>query len=393
MSGTSPAERSSLLSGSHSRLASEFASGSGRQNVKWAKESDSPFSASRRRYFFIMILMSFFFLAGLTLALAAPQHKRQVRGPVIGANFQDPSVVPLDGGSWIAYAGVNGNPAGINVLMATSTDFSTWTVRDGYDALPTLPSWAASPPHVWAPDVTRLDNGNFVLYYSVSMASNPTQHCVAAATAPNPEGPFTPVQTPLFCDLSAGGAIDADGFNDPPTHRQYVVYKVDGNSVGNGGECANTVSPIAPTPLVLQEVDPDDGYSLIGTPTTILLNGPDDGPNIEAPSLTYDVSSGTYILLYNSKCFTTPPYNIQYATSKSIYGPYTRQGAFLETGGTAASVYIPGGIDVTPDGKLAVFHGDLNMGWFQSDGTKRVRGMYAMDLSVSNGAIKAGDLY
>ncbi|EXJ70132.1 uncharacterized protein A1O5_07205 [Cladophialophora psammophila CBS 110553] len=387
MTGPSPAERSSLLSGP--------------KKNKWLLESD--FSALqaflavvRRRCWvlLIMLLSSFIFFACLAWSLAAPQHKRQASGPVIGTNFQDPSVVQLRDGSYIAYAGVNGNPAGINVLIATSPDFSSWTVHSGYDALPNLPSWAASPPHVWAPDVTQLDNGNFVLYYSVTMAESPAKHCVAAATAPNPEGPFTPVQTPLFCDLTAGGAIDADGFNDPATHRQYVIYKVDGNSIGNGGACSNSVNPIAPTPLNLQEVNPDDGYSLIGGTTTVLLNDPDDGPNIEAPSLTYDASSRTYILLYSSKCFTTAPYNIRYATSNTVYGPYTKQAnPFLATGGTSASVYIPGGVDITKDGKLAVFHGDVNMGWFAGDGTPRVRAMYAVELSFGNGAVSPGALY
>lgn len=226
------------------------------------------------------------------------------------------------------------------------------------------------------------------------MAESPSKHCVAAATAPNAQGPFTPVQTPLFCDLGAGGAIDADGFNDPVTHRQYVIYKVDGNSVGNGGACSNTVAPIAPTPLNLQEVSPDDGYSFIGGLTTVLLNDPTDGPNIEAPSLTYDTSTETYILLYSSKCFTQAPYNIRYATSKSIYGPYTKQpNSFLATGSTAANLYIPGGIDITKDGKRAVFHGDTNMGWFQGDGSLRVRSMYAIDLGISNGAVFPGNMY
>ena len=147
MDVTSPAESNSLLPAS--------------KNVKWMLESESDsLHASRRRrrrrrLGFVMLLTSFVFLAGLILALAAPQHKRQVSGPVIASNFQDPSVVE-SGGTWYAYAGVNGNPPGINVLVATSTDFSTWTVRSGYDALPKLPSWAASPPHVWAPDVTQL---------------------------------------------------------------------------------------------------------------------------------------------------------------------------------------------------------------------------------------------
>ena len=116
-------------------------------------------------------------------------------------------------------------------------------------------------------------NGNYVLYYSVVMAEDSSKHCVAAASASNPEGPFTPVQTPLFCDLAAGGAIDADGFNDPQTNRQYVVYKVDGNSLGHGGACMNTVGPIVPTPINLQEVSVDDGFvSMPSTDTRLFSN-------------------------------------------------------------------------------------------------------------------------
>lgn len=95
-------------------------------------------------------------LGGLHQVLAIPKPPRQATGPVIGSNFMDPSVVQLEGGRWVAYAGVNGNPENVHVLIATSSDFSSWTVRSGYDALPTLPSWAANPPRIWAPDVTQL---------------------------------------------------------------------------------------------------------------------------------------------------------------------------------------------------------------------------------------------
>jgi len=344
----------------------------------------------------MMLFSTLIFFACLALSLAAPASngKRQGGGPVIGSNFQDPSVVQQSDGSYVAFSGVNGNPPGINVLVATSPDFASWTIRSGYDALPSLPSWAASPPHVWAPDVTQLENGNFVLYYSVAMAETPSKHCVAAAYASSAEGPYTPVQNPLFCDLEDGGAIDADGFMDPATKRQYIVYKVDGNSVGHGGACGNTVAPVAPTPLNLQEVSPDDGYTFIGGLNTILLNDASDGPDIEAPSLAYDSNTGLYILLYSSGCFTQTPYNIRYATSTSIYGPYTKQpNSFLVTGSTSANVYIPGGIDITKDSKKAVFHGDVNMGWFAGDGSLRQRAMYAIDLDFSGGAATPGRLY
>ncbi|KAK4939045.1 hypothetical protein LTR10_020619 [Elasticomyces elasticus] len=342
-----------------------------------------------------MLLASLVFLSGLTLALAAPLYKRQSSGPVIGTNFQDPAVLQLDDGTWIAYAGINTNPVNLNVEIATSTDFTTWTVDDSYDALPTLPSWAASPGHVWAPDVVQLANGKFVLYYSVSMASSPGQHCVAAATASSAKGPFTPVgSAPLFCDLTDGGAIDADSFLDPVTQKQYIVYKVDGNSKGHGGACSNTVAPIVPTPLILQEVDASDGYTFIGDPITVLENDASDGPNIEAPTLTYDSSSGLYVLFYSSECFVTTSYNIRYATSTSITGPYKKAAdSFVDTGATAADVYIPGGFDVTKDGKYAVFHGDTNMGWFQNDGSKRVRAMYGIALAINYGNPAVSKMY
>lgn len=77
------------------------------------------------------------------------------------------------------------------------------------------------------------------MYYSASTTEDASKHCVGAATSTNILGPYTPVDDDaLFCDLTVGGAIDAAGFND--NGQRYVVYKVDGNSLGNGGACMNT---------------------------------------------------------------------------------------------------------------------------------------------------------
>jgi hypothetical protein len=76
-------------------------------------------------------------------------------GPVISTNFQGPSLMQFNG-TYYAIAGVNGNPTNINVQLATSTDFSTWSVAYGYDVLPTLASWATEPSHLWAPDLNQL---------------------------------------------------------------------------------------------------------------------------------------------------------------------------------------------------------------------------------------------
>ncbi|RMZ76414.1 hypothetical protein DV737_g4798, partial [Chaetothyriales sp. CBS 132003] len=251
---------------------------------------------------------------------ALPSHKkRSSNGPVISVNFQDPSVIEADS-TFYAYSGPNGNPS-VNIQVATSPDFATWSVQSGVDLLPDAGSWAAATPHVWAPDVNSV---------------------------------------------------------------RYVVYKVDGNSIGNGGACSNSVSPIQPTPILLHEVSPIDGVTLIGDPVQLLTNIAADGPDIEAPALAFDSSSETYFLFFNSGCYTSTSYNIQYATSSSVLGPYTRRGQFLATGDTAADVIIPGSIDVLPnDNTKAVFHGDINQGYLDGDGSSRVRAVYAIDIEFS----------
>jgi len=214
-----------------------------------------------------------------------------------------------------------------------------------------------------------------------------------AAYAPNPECPYTPDQTPLFCDLSAGGAISPDGFGDPTSGRQYVVYKVDGILSDIVELVLNTVAPIAPTPLNLQQVSTEDEYNTDRRPDDYPLNSADDGPNIEAPSIAYDASTGTCILFYSSRRFVQAPYNIRYATSSSINGPYIKQPvSFLQTGGTSANIYMPGGIDITKDGKKAYSMPMSTWVGFRVMATKRVRAMYASDLDLSNG-VRLGRLY
>ena len=76
------------------------------------------------------------------------------------------------------------------------------------------------------------------MYYSATTASDTAKHCVGAATSKTVTGPYTPVgSTALICPLSQGGAIDASGYNDNGS--RYIVYKIDGNSIGNGGACGN----------------------------------------------------------------------------------------------------------------------------------------------------------
>ncbi|KAL1998382.1 hypothetical protein VTN02DRAFT_6296 [Thermoascus thermophilus] len=267
----------------------------------------------------------------------------------IDADFPDPGFVKGPNGLWYAF-GTNGN--GKRVQVATSPDFETWTLLD-VEALPTLAGWETEVDH-WAPDVIQRDDGKFVMYYSGEAKEMVRHHCVGVAVSEgtDPAGPYIPQPEPFVCRLDQGGSIDPSGFLDRDGSR-YVVYKVDGNSVGNGGDCNNGVPPLKPTPIMLQRVA-DDGITPIGDAVQILDRDDSDGPLVEAPNLL--LHGDTYFLFYSTHCFTDPKYDVRYATSKSITGPYRKTGVpLVKTGDYGLT--SPGGGTVCGCGDKMLFHG------------------------------------
>ncbi|KIY65441.1 glycoside hydrolase family 43 protein [Cylindrobasidium torrendii FP15055 ss-10] len=318
--------------------------------------SQSFFSAA------LLFLSTLFTTASAFPTNATTINSREYSGRVINSNFADPTWIQV-GDTYYAFSTTSG---GRHTPMATSTDFVNWSIRDGYDALPTVGAWSTGA-NVWAPDVIQLPNGLFVLYYSAESTSQTpngkSAHCIGAATSSSVEGPYTPVGDAIQCHLSEGGAIDPAGYFDTPSGNLFVVYKVDGNNIGNGGNCNNGVEPIVSTPLMLQQVDVTNGWSRIGDPVQILDRGDADGPLIEAPSLhsmpdDSAVDGYQYFLFFSSNCYSGPNYDTSYATSKSgVKGPYEKSSAPLLVTGNQ-DLYSPGGADVGPDGFRILFHSD-----------------------------------
>ena len=83
---------------------------------------------------------------------------------VIDADFADPCVIQTSDG-YYAFA-TSGN--GVNVQVASSSDFSTWDLLSGTDAMPgPFPSWVASSPAIWAPDVIqRVSSGEISINWT-----------------------------------------------------------------------------------------------------------------------------------------------------------------------------------------------------------------------------------
>ncbi|KAJ9664314.1 hypothetical protein H2198_000243 [Neophaeococcomyces mojaviensis] len=336
-----------------------------------------------------------------SLATILPQHPLKnnfasLHGPHITSNFPDPCIVfHVESNTTYAFATTNikthdpshGRPH-VNVQVASSSDNSTWKMNPHVDALPRthLAPWQTGNG-VWAPDVKQLPSGRWLLYYADSLAFAPASHCIGAATSDVITGPYTPLPDPLICPY--GGAIDPAGFVDRSTGNRYIIYKVDSNSLGHGGSCNNDVSPIQPTPIMLQEVDPNDGVTLIGKPTKLLDRDALDGPLIEAPAM-YRSNEGIYFLFFSSNCFSTAMYDVSYATAADIRGPYVKASRPLLITGDGPDLVGPGGMDIlhhgyglnretsaASQGRMIVFHGHMTVAHKQEDQHRLlVRGMY-----------------
>lgn len=282
--------------------------------------------------------------------------------PIIrSANFwaQDPSIIRVADGWHIFSTNAKINGKLIHVQMAQSSDWKKWTFRKGVDAMPSLASWIdKKSPRVWAPDVNVQNDGSFIMYYTAALKAYPHIHCLGFATSKNVDGPYVDRSLePWICPLKQGGAIDPSGFINQDGTR-WVVYKVDGNAIGNGGECGNTKKPIVPTPILLQQVNARDGHTKIGGPVQILTNIPADGPYVEAPSLSF--LNGKYVLFFSPQCFVTDKYNVNYALSDNLKGPYKRAGPLFVTG--KLGLKGPGGLDIAVNGDHAVWHADYDRG-------------------------------
>ena len=305
---------------------------------------------------------------------------------VMSSNFPDPTLFRVNK-TWHVY-GTN-NAAGIieskvhgqvkdfgvaNVQLATSQNLLDWTfTKDAKGPLQDLGEWVTQDKmqaeadadvevrraDVWAPEILQRADGKFVLYYSATAAAgaNSAIHCVGAAISDDPKGPFKPEPSPIACPIDEGGAIDPGVITDSDGSI-YLAYKIDGNLRGLGGECGNMIFPQRATPIFLQKME-DDGVTPSGPPVTILDRTHDDGPLVEAPVLARS-DDGVYFLFFSSGCTFDRSYNVKYATSNSITGPYTRASeSLLQTG--SWGLLAPGSPTVWKDEKKwhIAFHARL----------------------------------
>ena len=123
---------------------------------------------------------------------------------------------------------------------------------------------------------------------------------------------------------------------------------------------------------MLQQLE-KDGVTPLNDPIKILEHDNNkDGPLIESPSLIR-AAEGVYYLFYSSHCFTSPRYDIKYASSSSLKGPYVRAKQSLLRSGDFG-LDSPGGATVSPDGTKMVFHANCD----------QVRCMYVAGIHINS---------
>ncbi|KAI8946383.1 glycoside hydrolase family 43 protein [Xylaria longipes] len=306
---------------------------------------------------------------------------RSVFGPFMGVDFPDPSIISANG-LWYAFATTSN---GKKVPFATSEDVFpqngadtfTWTLGST-DALPDAGAWADASLGVWAPDIQINDAGTFVMYYTAWKKGG--THCIGVATSATATGPYTPKSQPLICDDAGGGTIDASGYDDG-TNR-WILWKVDGSSLGGATTCANTPTGTTyyPTPIMIQQMN-RDAMTLVGSPSKILDNvGANNDGIVEAPSL-YKIADGSYVLFYSAHCYSSDNYDIEAAFSSTINGAYTNRVIVMNTA-NPYRIYGPGGLDLDPNGHSVVFHGRL-----AANNPTGVRELYSADINISTGSV------
>ncbi|KAM0437869.1 hypothetical protein ACHAPT_002234 [Fusarium lateritium] len=299
--------------------------------------------------------MSFKALSLLALALSsvsAAPNSRSVKitiehegplDPFIPLDFPDPGVLQAEDGSWVSVAT---NGGGKKMQVATADDMlGKWTLLD--KELWPGNGWT-NGNNIWAPDLRRLDDGQYIIYFAGqhnTLPGNP--HCIGILRSDDILGPYKHDDEPWFCPPEGWNkVIDAAGFKDSKDGKRYVVYKQEGDTSG----------PTGGNPLFLQEVE-SDGRTMVGDAVLLVDRiESEDGESTEAPNLVR-LKNGMYVLFYSTGHFMNyNTYDVKYAYATDVKGPYTRaEGSLIKA--PMFGLKGPGGMTSNEAGDKLLFHG------------------------------------
>ena len=266
--------------------------------------------------------------------------------PVVAFDCPDPGVIAV-GDPPVYYALCTGG----RFPIRRSHDLVLWE-DTGAVVLPDgKPAWAANGGRNWAPEMHQVGD-RFVVYYTTVNGANVLS--IGAASADSPTGPFTDRGGPLV--EHPQGVIDATYVRDGGKH--YLVYKIDGNSVGQ------------PTPNYLRELAPDGLSFAAGSQQVELLRndpGTWEGGVIEGAWIIE--RGGTYYMFYSGNVYDHR-YRTGVARASSLLGPYEKRGAPILTNDATWVGPGHGSVVEVGDRLYFVYHAWRNNGAGTHDGAR-----------------------
>jgi hypothetical protein len=200
----------------------------------------------------------------------------------------------------------------LNVPLRTGPRPGSWGAPE--DVLPVLPAWAAGGL-TWAPDVHQVSGGWALYFTALVRGIDPPTHCVGAAYARTPSGPFVASPTPFICQLDHRGTIDARVIDTPDG---LVILS---KSEDNANPSVPGPDQDGPTGIYAQRLSAD-GRALLGPATKILVpSEPWEGTIVEAPDMVE--AWGTWWLFFSGNWYSSPQYGIGLAACQGPFGPCT----------------------------------------------------------------------
>ncbi len=272
--------------------------------------------------------------------------------PAFSQDAPDPDMFVYKGVYYALTTGtIWGNWIGALRCAGRLCPYSGWEPADGLatgsTALPYLPGWE-TPNTQTSPGVIDI-SGTWTMYYDAVDTSN-GHYCISVATSRDPTGPYIDSSTgPLICQVSYGGSIDPQPFQDS-SGQIWLDWKT------------NDGSSTQPAWLWAQEVS-GNGTSLVGPASQILFQDMFNHPweaTIENPEMIEN--AGTYYLFFPGGLWDSGGYGEGYAVCSSPQGPCVQpqSGPILFSYG---SNQVPGGQVLGPGGGMAFF--DPSQGeWF-----------------------------
>lgn len=131
--------------------------------------------------------------------------------PVIDRDAPDPTVIRAEDGTFYAYATWRDR----NIPVYRSTDMVNWEYEGGVFAEGEVPQFVPESA-IWAPDINYIE-GQYVLYFSMSVWGGEWDACIGRAVSDSPTGPFRDAKM-----LFQGKTIGVQNSIDP------VVFQEDG---------------------------------------------------------------------------------------------------------------------------------------------------------------------